>query len=102
MLITFCKFFSQFSYNPFYCTFSLKNLPVIIAALLVDKTILVLKIKANISQITPKALKTLIQRPCNQRIDCLQEGLYQEGRGHWAVYYTSPQSFIITFYYPLV
>ena len=22
----------------------------------------------------------------------------QEGRGHWAVYYTSPQSFIITIY----
>ena len=22
----------------------------------------------------------------------------QEGRGHWAVYYTSPQSFIITFF----
>ena len=22
---------------------------------------------------------------------------YQEGRGHWAVYYTGPQSYIVTF-----
>ena len=28
--------------------------------------------------------------------------LHQEGRGHWAVYYISPQSFIITFLYSLV
>ena len=32
-------------------------------------------------------------------VRCTQESLYarQGGRGHWAVYYTSPPSFIITF-----
>ena len=25
-------------------------------------------------------------------------GLFQGGRGHWAVYLTSPQSFIVTFF----
>ena len=32
---------------------------------------------------------------------CFQTKIKGEGRGHWAVYYTSPQSFIIAFSYLL-
>jgi hypothetical protein len=42
------------------------------APILIDKTILVLK--KYLSHITTKALRTLILRPCNERIDCLQSG----------------------------
>ena len=38
----------------------------------------------------------------NQELMINKEGMFHGGRGHWADYYTSPQSHIITFYYSLV